>query len=89
MALDSDYGHGFADRFVSKANLKLSPEQAELFKVGLKNIQIRMHPYSYFHEWENDELGQPLYPRYLITKESVMFKMKEKEIKKKKKESHE
>ena len=87
LALNSDVGHGFADRFVSKATLHLKPEQAELFKHGVKSVQIRMTPYSFYHEWEQDELGQPLYARYHVTKESVMFKLKEKDMKKKKKES--
>ncbi|MCR4582426.1 MAG: hypothetical protein K5764_02575 [Prevotella sp.] len=72
--MEGDAGHGFADKFHSRGVMKLTPEQAEKFQYGLKSIQIRMRPNSYFYEWTEDELGQPLYSRYLITKESVMFK---------------
>ena len=77
--IDTDTGHGFADRFVSRSTLNLTPEQAEMFKYGMKSIQIRMLPKTYFKEWKSDELGIPLYQRYLTSKENVMFKKKKKE----------
>jgi hypothetical protein len=77
--IETDTGHGFADRFVSRSTLNLTPEQAEMFKYGMKSIQIRMLPKTYFKEWKSDELGIPLYQRYLTSKENVMFKKKKKE----------
>ena len=74
--IDSDAGHGFADRFNSTARLMISPTQAELFKEGIKSLMIRMTPNAFFHEWTEDEIGKPLYARYLISKENVMFKKK-------------
>lgn len=74
--IDSDAGHGFADRFNSTARLMISPAQAELFKEGIKSLMIRMTPNAFFHEWTEDEIGKPLYARYLISKENVMFKKK-------------
>lgn len=74
--IDSDTGHGFADRFNSQARFMISPTQAEMFKAGIKNIMIRMAPNAFYHEWKDDELGKPLYARYLISKENVMFKKK-------------
>ena len=74
--IDTDTGHGFSDRFVSRAVFNLSPNQTELFKYGIKSIQIRMLPKTYYKEWERDEMGIPLYQRYLTSKENVMFKKK-------------
>lgn len=79
---DADQGHGFADRFNSKARFIISPEQAEMFKAGVKSIMIRMVPTAFYHEWTTDEIGQPLYARYAISKENVMFKRKKKESRK-------
>ena len=76
--IESDAGHGFADRFNSNAKIIISPSQAELFKEGIKSIMIRMAPNAFFHEWTDDELGKPLYARYCISKENVMFKKKSK-----------
>ncbi len=73
---EPDAGHGFADRFVSHAVFNLKPEQAELFKYGIKSLQIRMVPKPYYHEWEEDELGLLLYSRYLFSKQNVMFPKK-------------
>jgi hypothetical protein len=78
----TDVGHGFADRFISRTSLKLSESQVEMFKCGIKNIMIKMYPTSYYHEWETDEIGLPLYQRYLISKENVMFKNNKKESRK-------
>ena len=74
--IESDAGHGFADRFKSNTKIIISPSQAELFKEGIKSIMIRMAPNSFYHEWKDDEMGKPLYSRYLISKENVMFKKK-------------
>ena len=74
--IESDAGHGFADRFNSNAKIIISPSQAELFKEGIKSIMIRMAPNAFYHEWKDDEMGKPLYSRYLISKENVMFKKK-------------
>jgi len=74
--IESDSGHGFADRFNSQATFMISPMQAEMFKAGIKNIMIRMAPNAFYHEWKDDVLGKPLYERYLISKENVMFKKK-------------
>jgi hypothetical protein len=79
---DADQGHGFADRFNSKARFILSPAQAEMFKTGVKSIMIRMVPTAFYHEWTVDEIGQPLYARYTKSKENVMFKQKKKESRK-------
>lgn len=76
--IESDASHGFADRFNSNAKIIISPSQAELFKEGIKSIMIRMAPNAFFHEWKDDELGKPLYARYCISKENVMFKKKSK-----------
>jgi len=70
--------NGHAKRFYSKSRLKLSPKEVELLQHGIKSIELRMKPYSYYYEWEEDELGQLLYNRYLISKENVMFKLKKK-----------
>jgi hypothetical protein len=78
----ADQGHGFADRFNSKARFILSPTQAEMFKTGVKSIMIRMVPTAFYHEWTTDEIGQPLYARYAKSKENVMFKQKKKESRK-------
>lgn len=75
--IESDAGHGFADRFNSNARLIISPSQAELFKNGIKSLMIRMAPNAFYHEWKDDEIGKPLYARYLISKENVMFKKKD------------
>lgn len=75
----TDEGHGFADRFISRTTLNLNESQVEMFKNGIKSIMIKMYPTSYYHEWETDQLGLPLYQRYLISKENVMFKKKKKE----------
>ena len=72
--IESDAGHGFADRFNSNAKIIISPSQAEMFKEGIKSIMIRMAPNAFYHEWKDDEMGKPLYNRYLISKENVMFK---------------
>lgn len=74
--IDTDSGHGFADRFNSQATFMISPTQAEMFKAGIKNIMVRMAPNAFYHEWKDDELGKPLYERYLVSKENVMFKKK-------------
>lgn len=74
--IDSDAGHGFADRLNSNARLLISPSQAELFKEGIKSIMIRMTPNAFYHEWKEDEVGRPLYARYKTSKENVMFKKK-------------
>lgn len=74
--IDSDAGHGFADRFNSTARLMISPAQAELFKYGIRSLMIRMTPNAFLHEWQEDEIGKPLYARYLKSKENVMFKKK-------------
>ena len=79
---DADQGHGFADRFNSKARFILSPTQAEMFKTGVKSIMIRMVPTAFYHEWATDEIGLPLYTRYATSKENVMFKSKKKENRK-------
>ena len=76
--IESDAGHGFTDRFNSNARIIISPSQAEMFKEGIKSIMIRMAPNAFYHEWKDDEIGQPLYARYLISKENVMFKKKSK-----------
>ena len=78
-AIKTDIGHGFADRIISRVMARLSPEQAEMFKLGVKSLQITMMPKTFYHEWETDELGLPLYQRYLKSKENVMFKKKKKE----------
>jgi hypothetical protein len=75
--IESDAGHGFADRFNSNARLIISPSQAELFQNGIKSLMIRMAPNAFYHEWKDDEIGKPLYARYLISKENVMFKKKD------------
>ena len=75
--IESDASHGFADRFNSNARLIISPSQAELFKNGIKSLMIRMAPNAFYHEWKDDEIGKPLYARYLISKENVMFKKKD------------
>ena len=74
--VDTDEGHGFSDRFVSRATFNLTPTKAEMFKYGIRSIQIRMLPKTYYREWEKDEMGIPLYQRYLTSKENVMFKKK-------------
>ena len=79
---NDDQGHGFADRFKSKARFIISPAQAEMFKTGVKSIMIRMVPTAFYHEWTTDEIGQPLYARYAKSKENVMFKRKKKESRK-------
>lgn len=79
---DADAGHGFADRFNSKARFIISPAQAEMFKTGVKSIMIRMVPTAFYHEWTADEIGLPLYTRYATSKENVMFKSKKKESRK-------
>ena len=76
--IDTDEGHGFADRFHSKARFMISPQQAESFKNGIKNIMIRMVTNAFYYEWTKDELGLPLYSRYVTSKENVMFKKKNK-----------
>jgi hypothetical protein len=73
-----DQGHGFANRFNSKARFIISPAQAEMFKAGVKSLMIRMVPTAFYHEWAIDEIGLPLYTRYTTSKESVMFKRKKK-----------
>lgn len=80
--VETDAGHGFADRFISRTSLKLNESQVEMFKLGIKNIMIKMYPTSYYHEWETDEIGLPLYQRYLISRENVMFKKNKKESRK-------
>ena len=79
---NDDQGHGFADRFKSKARFIISPAQAEMFKTGVKSIMIRMVPTAFYHEWTTDEIGLPLYERYATSKENVMFKRKKKESRK-------
>lgn len=78
----ADQGHGFANRFNSKARFIISPAQAEMFKTGVKSIMIRMVPTAFYHEWATDEIGLPLYTRYATSKENVMFKSKKKENRK-------
>lgn len=78
----ADQGHGFANRFNSKARFIISPAQAEMFKTGVKSIMIRMVPTAFYHEWATDEIGLPLYTRYATSKENVMFKSKKKESRK-------
>lgn len=74
--IDSDAGHGFVNRFNSNTKLLISPSQAEFFKEGIKSLMIRMTPNAFYHEWKEDEIGKPLYARYKISKENVMFKKK-------------
>ena len=74
--IQSDTGHGFADKLNSNARFIISPSQAEMFKEGIKSLMIRMAPNSFYHEWKDDEIGKPLYARYRISKENVMFKVK-------------
>jgi len=74
---EGDVGHGFANRFNSNASLLLTPAQADLFKTGVKSLMIRMAPNAFYHEWEKDEIGGPLYARYTTSKENVMFKKKQ------------
>lgn len=78
-AIKGDIGHGFADKFNSEAGFIMTPAQTELFKEGIKSLMIRMSPNAYYHEWKNDEIGKPLYARYLISRENVLFKTKKKE----------
>ncbi len=86
--IPTDVNHGFADRFHSYCELNLTTQQAEMFQQGVKSIQIHMVPKSYFHEWEKDEIGKPLYDRYLQSKENVLFKTeKKKKNNEKKKEN--
>lgn len=56
------------DQLASKALIILTPEQAEMFKSGIKSIEIPMTTYNFFREWASDELGSKLYSRYTESK---------------------
>ena len=62
------------EHLMSKALFHITPHQAELFKAGIKRIEIQMQPYNFEHEWKSDELGAKLYERYVESKTHRMFK---------------
>lgn len=65
----------FTGRYYSTwIEFRISPQQAELFKYGLKKIKVPMMARLYSHEWEDDVLGWKLYEKYKESLNHSIFK---------------